>query len=83
MTALFGLVPGYPDKFEYFTGSWYLEIEDDAWKTYARIAGGVMFSNRDGDAHILDFKLDDCSDPPYYLNGTWATDGPIEVTELY
>ena len=79
----FGLVPGYPDKFEYFTGSWYLEIEDDAWKTYARIAGGVMFSNRDGDAHILDFKLDDCSDPPYYLNGTWATDGPIEVSELY
>ena len=79
----FGLVPGYPDKFEYFSGSWYLELEDGGWKTYARIADGTMNYDRDGDAHVLDFKLDDCSDPPYRLNGTWATDGPIEVSELY
>lgn len=78
----FGLVPGYPDKFQYFTGSWYLELEDDAWRTYARVADGSMTVDRDGDAHSLEISLSDCSNPPFSISGSWSTDGPIEVTVI-
>ena len=75
----FGLVPGSPDKFQYFSGSWYIELEDGAWKDYARTADGTVEVARDGDAHRLDIRLKDCSDPAWNISGVWETDGPIAL----
>ena len=79
----FGLVPGYPDRFQYFSGTWYIEMADDVWTDYARIQAGTVTVGRDGDAHELDVRLEDCAVPsPHAVGGVWKTDGPISVLNL-
>ena len=73
----FRIAPGYPDKFQYFTGTWYIDLEGEEWKEYARISGGSVTVGRDGDAHTLSISLEDCSNPAHKVSGTWETDGPI------
>lgn len=78
------LAPGYPDKFENFTGTWYVNLQENAdggqdWIDYARIAGGTVSVTRDGDACTLIISLEDCSEPAWSVSGTWTSDSPVEV----
>lgn len=73
----FRIAPGYPDKFQYFTGTWYIDLDGGEWTEYARISGGSVTVGRNGDAHTLSISLEDCSNPAYKVSGSWTTDGPI------
>ena len=73
----FRIAPGYPDKFQYFTGTWYIDLDGGEWTEYARISGGSVTVERNGDAHALSISLEDCSNPAYKVSGSWTTDGPI------
>lgn len=71
------VLAGRPDVFASCSGSWYQEITDGAWTSYGLIDEGTVTVTRDGDAHTLDIRLGDCSDPSNSISGVWSTEGPI------
>lgn len=73
------LVSGKPDTFEHFAGSWYLELENGSWKNYARIDGGDIAVERNGDAHSIEIRLSDCASPANAISGLWESDDPIAL----
>lgn len=76
----FRIVEGYPDVFEYNTGTWYQEFAaDGSWVNYGRVTGGTVDVARNGDAHTITINLTDCSNQAHSITGVWTTDGPISI----
>lgn len=73
------LLSGRPDVFSYFSGTWYLDLDNGTWKDYARVDGGKLTVSRDGISHELEIDLQDCSSPAFGISGTWGTDAPISL----
>lgn len=73
----FRIVEGYPNVFQYNTGTWYQELTGGVWTNYGRIMGGTVEVERYGDAHTLTINLTDCSTPAHNVSGTWHTDTAI------
>ena len=77
----FRIIPGVPDTFELNSGTWYQEISDGAWVNYARIAGGTITVERNGDAHKIDISLTDCSEPAFAITCAWSRDEAIPAID--
>lgn len=76
----FRLVPGYPDKFTYNSGSWYQVMDgDNAWTGYARISGGQVTVERNGDGHKIIVSLTDCAEKPNKIEYVWESVSSIPV----
>lgn len=77
----FRIVPGVPDRFTDNSGTWYQELTDGAWTNYARLSGGTITVTRDGDAHELEIRLTDCSDPAFDVTCNWTFREPIPAVD--
>lgn len=74
------IVPGYPDKFTYPGGSWYEQLTNNKMLGYARITGGTMRVERQGDKHLLTIDLIDCNTKtPHHITASYTQDTPIKI----
>lgn len=66
----FGMIPGFPDAFSRYSGCWYIMLENDIWREYARIVSGKMTVERDGKKHNIRMEFTECSDTPLKITCT-------------
>lgn len=74
------MAPGYPNRFDYPSGTWYENIAGGLMVEYARIKGGSVTIARSEGGHAISFDLIDCDETtPHRVTGSYTQSAPIRV----
>lgn len=68
---------GVPDLYSHPSGTWYLDYTSGSLGGYARINGGRMRVERDGDAHTIEIEFTDCAENAHRVSCSYSQRTPM------